>query len=88
MAGGHQHDRKRRQPQVGDLVCFRRSLVDDYVELWHDPSPEHDIELPIRLVPCRSPALVIDRAIASCKIFIEGNTGWVDDCDIEILQSR
>ena len=85
MDDGGQHDRRR--PQIGDLVRFRRALVDEYVELWHDAAPEHDIELPIRLVPCRTVALVIDRAAASCKIYIEGNVGWVDDCDIEVVQN-
>lgn len=84
MDGGDKPDRRRAQ--VGDLVRFRHEILrDGYVELWNDVEPEHDISfpLPFRLVPCLSYALVIGRAVTSCKVVVNNEVGWVDDCDIE-----
>lgn len=84
MDGGKEPHRRRAQ--VGDLIRFRHEILrDGFVELWNEVEPEHDIffPLPFRLIPCRSYALVIGRAVSSCKVVIDGDVGWVDDCDIE-----
>lgn len=81
--GRNQDDRFR--PKIGDLVRFRGEVYDGYVELWHDSSPEEDVLMPMRFVSCQAYALVIDRAIASCKVFTETHIGWVDDCDLETI---
>ena len=76
----------RERFRVGQLVRLKAPfVVSDHVDLWSGPPFSYDTGLPIRQIADGELALVIDVAISSYKVIVDGTIGWVDKQDMGAL---